>query len=292
MRQEKHTEKNYKSALRQLNALIKKGETIKTKEPVYIGVDIGTANVVSVAVTANGTPVGGIMTSAQVTKEGVIVDYLRAVEVVKEQVEWLGRNLDAEIRYAMSAVPPNTGIGNGKVTTNILESALLEVVGLIDEPEAASIVLGISDGGIVDIGGGTTGFSMLNDGKVEYSLDEATGGFQFDLVIAGRFKISVEEAERKKRSAKGQRELFPVIRPVMEKVASIIVSSFKESPPESLYLVGGSSIFHGFRELVEKETGIPTYLPDYPLLTTPYGIALACARFMSEKTFISEKRSE
>ena len=67
-------------------------------------------------------------------------------------------------------------------------------------------MLGIPEGAVVDIGGGTTGISILHDGKVVYTADEATGGTHVDLVLAGNFKIEVQEAERIKTDASRQRE--------------------------------------------------------------------------------------
>ena len=37
--------------------------------------------------------------------------------------------------------------------------------------------------------------SVLENGRVFYTGDEPTGGFHLDLVIAGNYKISTEEAE-------------------------------------------------------------------------------------------------
>jgi ethanolamine utilization protein EutJ len=243
---------------------------------VFMGVDVGTANVVSIAVDDEGTPLGGEITSAKVTKEGVIVDYLGAVEIVRRQINSLRERLQAEISFGMSAAPPGTGIGNARVTANILEAAGLEVLGILDEPEAASLALSLDDGVVVDIGGGTTGVSMIRNGKVLRSIDEPTGGFQFDLVIAGHYGLSIEESESLKMKISGQRGLFHVVRPVMEKVATIVKKSFEEDKPSIICLVGGCSAFFGFRSLIQRETGIKTLLPDNPLLVTPYGIALAC----------------
>ena len=48
----------------------------------------------------------------------------------------------------------------------VAEGAGFEVVAVLDEPSAANAVYQISDGVIVDIGGGTTGLAILKDGKV------------------------------------------------------------------------------------------------------------------------------
>lgn len=246
------------------------------KGPIYTGIDVGTANVVSIAVDSEGIPLAGEITPAHVVKEGMVVDYFGALDIVTKQMGSLKQRLGTEVIKAASAIPPGTEAGNNRVTRNILEDAELEVTRIVDEPTAASLALGVKKGVVVDVGGGTTGISILENGKVIYNADEPTGGFQFDLVIAGRFGISTEEAERRKRDPAQQKILFPVIRPVLEKIAYIIRQHVAGYDVTDLYLVGGTCSFLGFDRLIEKETGIKTHLPEAPLLVTPLGIALAC----------------
>lgn len=268
--------KNVNKLTQQLQRRMKSKKPKPYSGEVFVGVDVGTANVVSIAVDKDGNPLGGVLTHAKVTREGMISDYIGAVKIVQTQIEELKRRLGCEITAAMSAYPPQTEAGNRKVTRNILEAADLNVIGLVNEPEAASLALALEEGVVVDVGGGTTGISVVEGGKVLYSVDEPTGGFQFDLVIAGRLGITVDEAERLKRDPAHQKELFPVVRPVMEKVSSIITRSVKNGTHGDIYLVGGTCAFPGFPELIRKETGIDAYLPKHPLLITPLGIALAC----------------
>ena len=92
-------------------------------------------------------------------------------------------------------------------------AADLEVTALVDEPSAAAKVLGISDGAVVDIGGGTTGISVIRDGEPIYTADEATGGTHVDLVLAGHFTVDVQEAEKIKTDPTRQREILPLVTP-------------------------------------------------------------------------------
>lgn len=164
-------------------------------------------------------------------------------------------------------------------------------IGIVDEPEAAALALGVTDGAIVDIGGGTTGVSILRDGELQFSIDEPTGGFHFDLVIAGSRRISLEEAEVLKLDKAAQRTLYPAVRPVMEKIARIIRGTFDTWTPPTIYLTGGCSAFYGFRGLVEQETGVPASLPREPLLVTPFGIALACRNRCTAVATVANKQS-
>lgn len=245
-------------------------------QPVFIGVDVGTANVISVAVDAKGVPLAGEMTPARVVREGMVTDYFGAIHIVCDQINKLETRLGTKLTVSASAIPPGTEQGNVKVTKNILEAADLTVTKIIDEPTAAALVLGIDEGIVVDVGGGTTGISILERGKVIYTADEPTGGFQLDLVIAGHFGITLEEAEGKKRDQQQQKKLLPIVRPVFEKISRIVQQHIAGYKAKDLFLVGGTCGFPGFDKLLASETGLRTYLPRQPLLVTPLGIALAC----------------
>ena len=101
-----------------------------------------------------------------------------------------------DLRAGAAAYPPGTSGRNAETFGHVLQSADLDVELLTDEPSAAAQVLGIQDGAVVDIGGGTTGISVLEQGKVVYTADEATGGTHLDLVISGHFRVSQEESRK------------------------------------------------------------------------------------------------
>ena len=74
------------------------------------------------------------------------------------------------------------------------------------------------------------------------------------------------------------KELMPVLKPVVEKVASIINYHIKGHDVKQIVLVGGTSCLTGIEDIVEKQTGIPTYKPANPMFVTPLGIALSCGQ--------------
>jgi ethanolamine utilization protein EutJ len=92
-------------------------------------------------------------------------------------------------------------------------------------------------------------------------------------VIAGALGISVEEAEALKKDPAQQSRLFPLVRPVMEKVASIVTTATRGWPVPRVYLVGGSAAFPGFAEAVSQASGLDAVVPVAPLFVTPLGIA-------------------
>lgn len=244
----------------------------------YTGVDLGTAYIVLAVLDENYRPVAGAYRLASVVKDGMVVDYIGAIRIVRELKEELEAKLGTELLYAAAALPPGTFSLDSGAIKHVVQGAGFEITSLLDEPTAANAALKVQDGAIVDIGGGTTGIAIIKNGEVVYVADEPTGGTHFSLVIAGAYKLSFEEADQYKRNSGNHRELQPVLRPVVEKVASIINRHVREHPVEAIYLVGGTCCLTGIEEVIAKQTGLPTYKPQNPLFVTPLGIALNCTQ--------------
>ena len=249
------------------------------KEPsavYYTGVDLGTACVVLAVLDEHFRPVAGAFRYADVVRDGMVVDYIGAIRIVRELKEELEEKLGTELIYAAAAIPPGTdGLDSGAIK-NVVQGAGFEITALPDEPTAANAVLNIKNGAVVDIGGGTTGISILKDGNVVYVADEPTGGTHFSLVISGAYKMDFSEAERYKRDEANHAELLPVLKPVIEKVASIISRHVAGRDVDGIYLVGGTCCLNGIEDIIQKKTGIPTYKPKNPMFVTPLGIARTC----------------
>ncbi|MDD7353185.1 MAG: ethanolamine utilization protein EutJ [Peptoniphilaceae bacterium] len=260
----------------QLSELIKEEKFIdfKNKE-LKVGVDLGTANIVLVVVDEKNKPITGIIKPAKVVKDGVVVDYIGSISIVRELKEKLEERLGSKLIYASCAIPPGIDPRSTKAIANVVESSDFIVTNIIDEPTAAAETLKISDGAIVDLGGGTTGISLLKGGKVIGSWDEATGGHHMNLTIAGYYNIDLDKAEEVKINS-NSKDIFAIVKPVLEKMATIVKNYLEGKEVDSLYLVGGSSNFDGIEELFEKITGIKTYRSKEALLVTPLGIAKSC----------------
>lgn len=251
---------------------------VKKGARLYTGVDLGTAYIVLAVVDEEGTPIAGASRFAQVVKDGLVVDYLGAVGIVRELKNKLEEDLNTELELGGAAYPPGTEVGDQRAIRNVAEAAGFEVTALVDECTAANKVLGIQNGAVIDIGGGTTGVAVLKGGKVVYVADEPTGGTHFNLVIAGACKVSFEEAESLKQDPHKQLELFPIVKPVMQKVASIINRHIQGQNVDAIYLAGGTSCYAGIEKVIRDETGVPTFKPENPFLVTPLGIALSVPR--------------
>ena len=242
----------------------------------YTGVDLGTACVVLAVLDEHLRPVAGTFRYADVVRDGMVVDYIGAIRIVREMKEELEEKLGSQLIYAAAAIPPGTDALDSGAIKNVVQGAGFEITALPDEPTAANAVLNIRNGAVVDIGGGTTGISVLKDGKVVYVADEPTGGTHFSLVIAGAYKMSFADAEIYKRDKKNHKELLPVLKPVIEKVSSIISHHIEGREVDGIYLVGGTCCLTGIEGIIEKKTGIPTYKPGNPMFVTPLGIARNC----------------
>ena len=252
---------------------------IREKSSVYYtGVDLGTACVVIAVLDENRRPVAGAYRYADVVRDGMVVDYIGAVQIVRELKEEIEEKLGTELIYAAGAIPPGTDLLDSGAVKNVIQGAGFELTNLLDESTAANEVLKMKNGAVVDIGGGTTGISVLKDGNVVYIADEPTGGTHFSLVISGAYGKSFEEAELYKREEKNHRELMPVLQPVIEKVSSIISQHIKDFDVQELSLVGGTCCLTGIEDVIQKRTGVFTHKPKNPMFVTPLGIALSCGQ--------------
>ncbi|EGW39596.1 ethanolamine utilization protein EutJ [Desulfosporosinus sp. OT] len=251
---------------------------LKKSSVYYTGVDLGTAYIVLAVLDKNYQPVAGAYRFASVVKDGMVVDYIGAIRIVKELKQEIEEKLGTELIYAAAALPPGTNSLDSGAIRHVVQGAGFEITNVLDEPTAANAVLKIKDGAIVDIGGGTTGTAILKDGKVIHVDDEPTGGTHFSLVISGAYKMSFEDADQYKRDFKNHRELIPVLRPVIEKVSSIISRHIHEYPVKEIYLVGGTCCLEGIEDIIAKQTNLPTYKPQNPMFVTPLGIALNCTQ--------------
>ena len=82
--------------LEKVNEYIKRfDETIENpvldfdKEEYYVGVDLGTANIVMSIIDKEGNPIGGATYQSSVVKDGIVVDFRGAIDIVRGMKEKL-----------------------------------------------------------------------------------------------------------------------------------------------------------------------------------------------------------
>lgn len=240
-----------------------------------VGVDLGTAYVVMVVLDEENNPIACEKQAAGVLRDGVVVDYAGALQIVCQLKQKLEQRLGRELLDCAIAMPAGTE-SSVKTHQYVAEGAGFNVTNILDEPSAANAVYQIRDGVVVDIGGGTTGLAFLKGGKVTQIEDEPTGGTHLSLVLSGNYHIPFEEAERIKQDYTRHREILPVVRPVIEKMATIVSRYIVPGQVDTIYLCGGTCCLTGIEGIFEKVTGIKTVKPQNPFLVTPAGIAMNC----------------
>ena len=260
-----------------LAELVSSGQCRPWQGPLKIGVDPGTANIALVVLDEEDNPVAGISHPSRAVRDGVVVDFLAASQVVRRLKSTLEQRLNLSLSSAATAIPPGILPGNTKVIINMMEATGFNVTRVVDEPVAAARALNIKDGAVVDIGGGTTGISVLRQGEVIFSADEPTGGNHMTLVLSGALGLSFSQAETLKKSAEQQEYVFSLVRPVAEKMAYLVAGWLENYPVETLYLVGGASSFEQFADVFRKMTQKSVIQATQPLLVTPLGIAMHCS---------------
>ncbi|WP_028264465.1 ethanolamine utilization protein EutJ [Atopobium fossor] len=276
---------NITCANKLLDALIKTVDApkpVKTDE-LYCGLDLGTAFIVLTVINGNGDPVACAYQFANVVRDGLVVDYVGACDIAATLKKNLEKVLGTELIHCAVAIPPGTEQLDGGAVKNVAESTGMNVVAVFDEPTAANLVINTQDGAVVDIGGGTTGISIFEHGKLVECIDESTGGTHFSLVLAGAKNMSFNDAELYKRDAAHHAEVLPIVAPTVDKVSSIIRSACRNREVPEIILVGGTSELSGIEGHIEKTLNIPVHKPHHPMFVTPLGIALGCRLHMLEE---------
>lgn len=267
------------SKLKAFGELVRRGTIVPPSDrapgALKVGVDLGTANLVLSVVDAADNPVAGTSWRSTVVRDGIVVDYIGAVHAVRQMKAELEKKLEQPLLRAAAAIPPGVHPSNAKAIGNVVEGADFELVEIVDEPTAAARLLGVKNGAVVDVGGGTTGISILKDGEVVAAFDEPTGGTHMTLVLAGARKISFEVAEAEKLDPELERDVFALIRPVAEKMGRIVSGFLADYPYiDTIHVVGGACSFREFAAVLVSHTGRRVIKAAEPLLVTPLGIAM------------------
>lgn len=249
--------------------IVNREEPVEVRGPLSVGVDLGTADVVFMVLDASGEPAAVFLEWAEVVRDGVVVDYMGAVDIVREMAEKARRRTGMDITHAATSFPPGT---DRRLSTNIIETARLEVAAVRDEPSCVAELLDLHNVAVVDFGGGTTGTAVVQGGRVVFSADEPTGGRHMSLVIAGHYGVSFEEAEARKRQPE-KYDVLGLVRPTLLRVADIVARHIRGYAVTRLILTGGSFMLPGASEIISAELGLPVTVPGEPLLLTPLAIA-------------------
>ena len=235
-----------------------------------VGVDLGTASCVLVVLDGDRPVWVGAQPSGAL-RDGVVVDFARATGTVRALKAAAEAALGVELTTAATAHPPCVPAADARACTYVCETAGFADVVLVDEVSAAQRTLGVRDGVVVDVGGGSTGVGVFRDGELVALDDRAGGGHHLDLVLAGALGIALEDAEPYKRSHPA--EAFGVLVPGLQRVAENVRALTVGAEDLPLHLAGGALMLPGADDVLATrlERTVVTY--PHALLITPLGIA-------------------
>ncbi|MBR0801574.1 ethanolamine utilization protein EutJ [Bradyrhizobium jicamae] len=239
--------------------------------PVFFGVDLGTATIVLTAVDEEGSPVYWDSLPCQAVRDGVVVNFGDAVTAVKQLKTVATTALRTEISAAATAFPPGVPEAEARACRYVLENAGITCRHLVDEVSAAQALLRLDNGAIVDVGGGSTGVGIVENGTIVALDDEPGGGHHLDLILAGALRIPIEDAEERKRL--GKEDYSHILRPGVERIASSILRQIRDRTVQSIHLVGGAVRVPHAATIVSHFCGIETWAYPHSELVTPFGIA-------------------
>lgn len=261
--------KQVSDRLNEAEKLLNRSGSKSISGPVHVGIDLGTADVVLMVLDGRGLPVAAFLEWAEVVRDGIVVDFIGAVDIVKALIKKAEKRLGVKLTEASTSFPPGT---EPRLSTNILETAGLEVGTILDEPSCVAALLELDKAAVVDVGGGTTGTAVVQKGKVVFSDDEPSGGRHITLSIAGHYDVSLEEAEKRKRLPE-RYDILNLARPTILRICDIVANHIKGHTVERLILTGGTCCLPGIDKIFLEELGIPVQLSTQPLLLTPLAIA-------------------
>ena len=116
-----------------------------TESPLWLGVDLGTCDVVSMVVDRDGQPVAVCLDWADVVRDGIVWDFFGAVTIVRRHLDTLEQQFGLRFSHAATSFPPGT---DPRISINVLESAGLEVSHVLDEPTAVADLLQLDNAGV------------------------------------------------------------------------------------------------------------------------------------------------
>ena len=147
-----------------LEQVLEAGPLTERPTRIKAGVDLGTAYTVLVALDEQDRPLAAAYEFADVVRDGVVTDFAGAIDLVRRLKQKVEAHLGVSIPAAHGAYPPGVPLSEVRAVLHVIEAAEMECSGLVDEPSAANAVLGLRDGVVVDVGGGTTGIAVVRDG--------------------------------------------------------------------------------------------------------------------------------
>ncbi|WP_336391102.1 pilus assembly protein PilM [Gallaecimonas xiamenensis] len=124
--------------------------------------------------------------------------------------------------------------------------------------------------GVLDIGSRTTTLSILEDGEVAYTREEAFGGEHLNQLIQSAYDMSVEEAERVKlRGELPGTASLEVLAPFQTELLQLARRSLQlfyttsgHDGLDALVITGGTANLEGLADMLREELGFAVQVAD------------------------------
>jgi ethanolamine utilization protein EutJ len=246
--------------------------TAVAAERLRVGVDLGTASCVLVALDADtDEPVWVDVERSGALRDGVVVDFAAATATVRRLRDRAEAALGSTVDSVATGFPPCVPRADARACAYVCESAGFDEVVLVDEVTAAQRTLAVADGVLVDVGGGSTGVGVFRGGRLAALDDRPGGGHHLDLILAGALGVSTVDAEAAKREHPDQ--ALPILVPGLQRIAESVRTMTRDAADLPLHLAGGALMIPGAGQVLASylERKVTTY--PHALLITPIGIA-------------------
>src|SRR5262245_38025184 len=97
---------------------------------IHVGVDLGTAYTVLVVLDEQNQAIAGEYQFAEVTRDGLVVDFIGAVDLLSELKAKVEKKLGFSLTTAATGYPPGVPPAEVRATANVLIGAGLDCTGL------------------------------------------------------------------------------------------------------------------------------------------------------------------
>jgi len=94
-----------------------------------VGVDLGTAYLTVAVLDEDNQPLTGEYQFAQVARDGLVVDFVGAVDLVRSMKDRIERRIGRELTHAASGYPPGVPRAEVQSTAHVVEAAGLICTG-------------------------------------------------------------------------------------------------------------------------------------------------------------------
>ena len=121
---------------------------------------------------------------------------------------------------AASAYPPGVAEAEARACRFVLENAGVTCRRLVDEVSAAQALLQVREGAIVDVGGGSTGVGVVENGRPRCAERQARR--RPSPRPHSRWRAPSSHRTSRKAQAAGGREVSSILRPGVERIANSI----------------------------------------------------------------------